>query len=79
MTTAEQYRKVAPAATRSTPHEVLIAGVPWPTYKLIALLLGVLTLTAILVGTSSADAAVLTAAAVTTVVWVLGGVLQHRR
>ncbi|MBI3227373.1 MAG: hypothetical protein HYZ39_20200 [Mycolicibacterium cosmeticum] len=53
----------------TTPAEVRIAGVPWPTYKLAALLLGVLALIVIGVATASAPAAVLTGAAISTVTW----------
>ncbi|MGH3580280.1 MAG: hypothetical protein ACRDUB_01725 [Mycobacterium sp.] len=53
----------------TTPAEVRIAGVPWPTYKLVALLLGVLALIVIGVATASAPAAVLTGAAISTVTW----------
>jgi hypothetical protein len=53
----------------TTPTEVPIAGVPWPTYKVIALIVGVLTLIVIGVLTGNASAAVLSATAVTTVTW----------
>ena len=42
---------------------VLVAGVPWPRYKLIALLAGLVTLLAVAVLTNSAAPAVLAAAA----------------
>lgn len=53
----------------TTPTEVRIAGVPWPTYKVIALIVGVLALIVIGLLTGSASAAVLSAAAITTVTW----------
>ena len=49
--------------------EVLIAGVPWPLYKLVALVVAAVALVAVGVVTASAAAAVLTAAATGTVVW----------
>lgn len=56
----------------TTPTEVQIAGVPWPTYKLFALLIGALVLAAVAVATGSAAPAVLTATATATAVWVFG-------
>ena len=55
----------------TTPAEVRIAGVPWPTYKLLALLLGALALVVVGVATASAPAAVLTGAAISTVTWAI--------
>jgi hypothetical protein len=49
--------------------EVLIAGVPWPVYKLAALLVGAFVLIAVGVVTASAAPAVLAAAASATAVW----------
>jgi hypothetical protein len=64
---------------RVTTHtEISVAGVPWPMYKLLALIVGVLALVAVGVVTASAGPAVLTAAAVATLVWLAGGV-SHRR
>lgn len=65
MTTAGSFRSVTSRADR----QVDIAGVPWPTYKLIALAIGVLVLVGVGVATTSAAPAVLSAAAVTMVVW----------
>ncbi len=48
--------------------EVLIAGVPWPMYKLAALLVGAVVLVAVALITASAAPAVLTAAASATAV-----------
>jgi hypothetical protein len=59
--------------------EVPIAGVPWPVYKLVALALGLLTLVVVFVVTASAAPAVLSAAAITTVVWVGFGVRRPSR
>jgi hypothetical protein len=58
----------------TTPAEVRIAGVPWPTYKLVALLLGAVALGLVAVITASASTAVLTGAAVTTVFWTALGI-----
>ncbi|OMC11706.1 hypothetical protein AWC18_15060 [Mycolicibacter nonchromogenicus] len=55
---------------------VLIAGVPWPAYKLVALAVGLITLLIVGVVTSSAAAAVLTAAGTCTAVWLALGA-QH--
>jgi hypothetical protein len=49
--------------------EVLIAGVPWPVYKLVALLVGATALVAVFVLTATAATAVLTAAAAATAAW----------
>jgi hypothetical protein len=65
MTTADDLR-----STR-TRHgsQVLIAGVPWPVYKLAALAVGFLVLVIVGVATMSAAPSVLAAAAAGTVVW----------
>ena len=71
MTTAGNFRNI----TSRADHEVDIAGVPWPAYKLIALAIGVLVLVVVGVATMSAAPAVLSAAAAATVVWLgLGSV-----
>ena len=49
--------------------EVLIAGVAWPLYKLVALVVGAVVLIAVGVVTASAAPAVLTAAATATAAW----------
>jgi len=59
--------------------EVLIAGVPWPVYKLAALLVGAVVLVLVGVVTGSAAPAVLTAAASATVVWLGVRVAASRR
>ena len=58
---------------------VMIAGVPWPTYKVAALMIGFAVLAIIGMATNSAAAAVLTAAAVGTAAWVAFGVAQRIR
>lgn len=60
--------------------QVPIAGVPWPLYKLVALVIGLLTLVGVGLLTASASAAVLSAAAACTAVWLgLGAVQPPRR
>ncbi|MCV7384565.1 hypothetical protein [Mycolicibacter longobardus] len=53
--------------------QVPIAGVPWPAYKLIALAVGLVTLLGVGAVTSSAAAAVLTAAGLCSAVWLVLG------
>ncbi|CDO29907.1 hypothetical protein [Mycolicibacterium porcinum] len=65
MTTAGNFR----SATSRADHQVDIAGVPWPTYKLIALAIGALVLVVVGLATMTAAPAVLSAAAATIVVW----------
>ncbi|BBX92806.1 hypothetical protein H5U98_16120 [Mycolicibacterium boenickei] len=65
MTTAGNFR----SATSRADHQVDIAGVPWPTYKLIALAIGALVLVVVGLATMSAAPAVLSAAAATIVAW----------
>jgi hypothetical protein len=55
------------APTR-TPREVLIADVPWPVHKLIALAVGLLVLVIVGASTASIGAAVVAAAASSAVV-----------
>ena len=64
------YRYLVTTAGTPRNHDVLIAGVPWPAYKLIALVSGLLVLLAVAALTASASAAVLSGAAVATVVWI---------
>jgi len=54
----------------TTPTEVRIAGVPWPTYKLAALAVGVLVLILVSLVATTAGPPVLAASLATTVVWV---------
>ncbi|WP_024443131.1 MULTISPECIES: hypothetical protein [unclassified Mycobacterium] len=62
MTTAQRFGQHVP-----------IAGVPWPAYKLVALAIGLVTLLIVGAVTSSAAAAVLTAAGACSAVWVVLG------
>ena len=59
--------------------EVLIAGVPWPVYKLAALVVAAVVLIAVGVVTASAGPAVLTAAAAGTASWLGLRVVGSRR
>lgn len=72
MTTAQEFGNVVsrPAGT------VSIAGVPWPTYKVAALLVGVIVFAAVAVLTTTAAAAVLSGAGAATVVWLGAGLLH---
>ena len=73
MTTAEQFRSAVthPAA------EISVAGVPWPAYKVVALVVGFLVFGIVLVTTTTAAPAVLGGAAAASAVW-LGLGLFHR-
>ncbi|MCV7235816.1 hypothetical protein [Mycobacterium branderi] len=51
----------------TAPQPVLLAGVPWPRYKLVALLAGLVTFTVVGLLTTSAAPSVLAAAAVAVV------------
>ncbi|MCF6385921.1 hypothetical protein L2K20_02955 [Mycobacterium sp. MBM] len=62
----------------TTHTEINVAGVPWPAYKLMALLIGALVLIAVGLITTSVGPAVLTAAAIATLVWVAGGISARR-
>ena len=53
----------------TTYTEVSIAGVPWPAYKLIALVVGALVLAVVGLATLSAGPAVLSGAAAAGLVW----------
>lgn len=75
MTTANEFRSTA---TRSDS-VVLVAGVPWPMYKLVALAVGILVLAVVGIVTMSAAPAVLTAAGVATLTWVTLGAFHPPR
>ncbi|MCV7414230.1 hypothetical protein [Mycolicibacterium litorale] len=75
MTTAGNFRStVARAAC-----EVSVAGVPWPAYKVIALVVGIVAFLVVGVLTMSAAPAVLSAAAAATVSWVGFGIACSNR
>jgi hypothetical protein len=60
-------------------HQVQIAGVPWPRYKLVALALGLIVFAVVGVVTVDVAPAVLLAAATSTVVWLAFGLRAPRR
>ncbi len=65
MTTAEHLRDAVtrPAST------VSIAGVPWPAYKVVSLVIGLLVFVLVGLTTAAAGPAVLSAAGVTFIAW----------
>ena len=74
MTTAEHIRSIA-----SSKSEVTIAAVPWPLYKIVALVAGFVV--AMVVGIVAMDMApaVLTGAAIGTLIWIVLGSVQRAR
>ncbi|MBO0676390.1 hypothetical protein JRC04_02805 [Mycolicibacterium sp. S2-37] len=66
MTTAGNFRSTVARATC----DVSVAGVPWPAYKLYALLIGFVVLAVVGLLTMSASVAVLSGTAAATVAWV---------
>lgn len=75
MTTAEQFRS---AITRPTS-EISVAGVPWPAYKVVALLVGLVVFGVVAVATTSASPAVLGGAAAASAVWLGLGLFYRLR
>ena len=75
MTSAEQFRS---AIAHPASREVSIAGVPWPVYKLFALITGIAVFAVVAATSVEAGSALLTGAAVTTLLWLAFG-LQHTR
>lgn len=76
MTTAGHIRSTVARATC----DVSVAGVPWPAYKVIALLLGALVALIVAVAATSAAPAVLAGAAAGTIAWLgLGVFCSDRR
>lgn len=67
MTAAGNFRTVAARATC----DVRVAGVPWPAYKLLALLLGAVVALVVGVTTTTAATAVLAGAAAGTATWLV--------
>ncbi|MEV3904428.1 MULTISPECIES: hypothetical protein [unclassified Mycobacterium] len=70
MTTAGHFRSTVSRATC----DVSVAGVPWPAYKVIALMLGALVTVIVGLAAMSAAPAVLAGAAAATVAWLGLGV-----
>jgi hypothetical protein len=62
----------------TTHDEISIAGVPWPVYKLLALVIGLVVLVIVAVATTSAAPSVLAGAAAGTIVWLTLGAVQRR-
>lgn len=75
MTTAEQFR----SAVAHPTSEISIAGVPWPAYKVLALLVGLVVFTVVAVAAGAAGPAVLGGAAIGTAVWLGLGLLHRQR
>ncbi|HZU48230.1 MAG TPA: hypothetical protein VFA16_13410 [Mycobacterium sp.] len=74
MTTPLQLRSLV------SPEEVLVAGVPWPRYKVLALITGFAALLLVGVVTTRATPSVLTATGVALCVGlVLRALQQHRQ
>jgi len=67
VTTVEQFRA---AIAHPASREVSIAGVPWPAYKVVALLCGLIVMGVVGLISASAAPAVLAAAAAATTIWV---------
>ncbi len=78
MTTAEHFRDATGPTPETGTGEIMVAGVPWPAYKVWALVLGLVVFTVVLVVTSTASPAVLSGAACAAAVWIGHGV-SHRR
>ena len=75
MTTADHIHSIASSKTS----EVTIVGVPWPLYKVLALVVGLVVAVVVGIVASSAAPAVLAGAAAGTVIWlVLGGIQRFR-
>lgn len=75
MTTVRNFRSTAARAAC----DVNVAGVPWPAFKVIALLVGLVAFLAVGVLTMSAAPAVLSGAAAATVSWVGFGLVCNGR
>ncbi len=75
MTSAEQFRS---AIAHPASREISIAGVPWPAYKLFALIIGIAIFAVVAATSVEAGSALLMGAAVTTLLWLAFG-LQHTR
>lgn len=67
------------AIASSNTAAVTIAGVPWPLYKVVALLAGLVLSVVVGVATMSVSTAVLTGAGAATLVWLVLGAAQHLR
>jgi hypothetical protein len=75
MTTAEHFR----SAVAHPMSEISVAGVPWPAYKVLALLVGFVVFGIVAVATVSMGPAVLGGAAAASAVWLGLGVFHRDR
>jgi len=75
MTTAEQIRSIVAPKNSEVP----IAGVPWPRYKVVALIAGFAVMLIVGIATLSAAPSVLAGAGVGTAVWLVLGFVQRPR
>jgi hypothetical protein len=75
VTTAEQFRDAATHPTAT----VSVAGVAWPAYKLVSLLIGLIVFGVIGVVTTAAGPAVLSGAGVATGVWLTAGLFASTK
>lgn len=66
-------------APTNTPGRVLIAGVPWPVYKLVALAVGMLVFVLVGVATLAVESAVVAGAAAAAVTWLGLGLFRSER
>lgn len=73
MTTANQIHSAAHPAAAGGTSVVLVAGVPWPLYKLLALVIGFVVAGIVAMATASAAPAVLAGAGAGTLAWVILG------
>jgi tetrahydromethanopterin S-methyltransferase subunit E len=73
MTTAEHIRSIASSNTA----EVAIAGVPWPRYKIVALIAGLVVALVVGIITMNPAPAVLAGAAVAALVWLAFGSIRR--
>ncbi len=63
--------------TSASPATVSIAGVPWPTYKLASLLVGLLVFGVVAAVTTAAAPAVLAGAGTAALAWITLGLLNR--
>lgn len=75
MTTAEHIQSIA----ASNKTEVAIAGVPWPRYKVLALVVGAVVAVVVGIVNMSAAPAVVAGAGAGTLVWLVFGSLERLR
>jgi hypothetical protein len=74
MTTADHIRSIG-----SPSPEMTIAGVAWPRYKVVALVVGLVVAGIVGLVTTTAAPAVLAGAAVGSLIWLAHGSVQHFR